>query len=63
MEFLNALVWTVLVVAIFYGSLNIIFICKASYTETASGAPAVWFVRFVKSVGVATVSILWLLFG
>ncbi len=63
MEFLNALVWTVLVVAIFYGSLNMLFICKASYTETASGAPAVWFVRFVKSVGVVTVSILWLLFG
>ncbi len=63
MEFLNALVWAVLVVAVFYGSLNIIFICKASYTETASGAPAVWFLRFVKSVGVMIVSVLWLIYG
>lgn len=63
MEFLNALVWAVLVVAVFYGSLNIIFIVNASYLETAAGAPPIWFKRFVKSLGVVIISVLWLIFG
>jgi len=63
MAFLNAMVWAVLVVAVFYGSLNIIFIVNASYAESAMGAPAVWFLRFVKALGVVIVSVLWLIFG
>jgi len=63
MEFLNAVIWAVLIVATTYAGLNILFIINASAYEIAMGAGAVWFFRFLKSTAVVVVAALWLIFG
>lgn len=63
MEFINALVWFVAILAAVYGGMNVAFIARASGIERQAGAPDVWFTRLLKSSAVVVVSILWLTFG
>ena len=63
MAFIDAIIWFILALAVLYGAINLLFCIQITEYERRVGAYDVWIVRLVKSIGVAIVAILWLIFG
>ena len=63
MAFLNALAAAITIIAVAYAGLNAVFIAQMSKYEQSLGAGEVWLKRLLKSLAVATVGILWAIFG